>query len=726
MADDPKLDPRQVERLLLDTRRGRRFTQDSPILPDVWLAYADRAVDRRDVLINPHWDFTAGQVAERLRVRLAADRETAPWAWWTQQRRGSSADRASIAYNGSAVAARLRLDELIRVVLPMTVWWDEHVWRDDVETAGAIAPVLDKPRVQSRLAREMVDPSLPPREDETDLAIPEQLVWMLRLAGVVIAHRLGDDGVVDRFLDVDGSPEPPDPGDTDEAWTSWTESLERRLDAAHGLVDLVSHLFDGVPQRPHPEGGLAPATGDDPKVYTVHRNRPASVAVAESALAVKADAARHLFSIDASGLTWAVLDSGIDARHPAFAVRDADGRTTPTEDGDAGFPYRSRVKSTYDFSLIRHVLSSDHDALEEQIERLAKLEDRRDLVPTARWRAWEAEREALERLQEWLGASFSRRARNAKHLREALLAGRAVDWELLGNLLEIHHEPGSYRPPEHNHGTHVAGILAGCWHRSAEDRATGRAARDVRADLVGVAPDLRLMDLRVLGADGTGDEFAVIAALQFLRHLNAHKDTVVVHGANLSLSIRHEVVNYACGATPVCEEAERLVASGVVVVAAAGNRGHAKIQTVDGPSEIYQPISITDPGNAEGVLTVGATHRSSPHTYGVSYFSSRGPTGDGRAKPDLVAPGEKITSAVPCTEDAGHRLTPDACQLDGTSMAAPHVSGVAALLLARHRELAGKPRRVKEILLATATDLGRERYFQGAGLVDALRALQSI
>jgi subtilisin family serine protease len=59
-------------------------------------------------------------------------------------------------------------------------------------------------------------------------------------------------------------------------------------------------------------------------------------------------------------------------------------------------------------------------------------------------------------------------------------------------------------------------------------------------------------------------------------------------------------------------------------------------------------------------------------------------------------------------------------------MAAPHVSGAAALLLARHRELLGSPSRVKEILCRTATDLGREKYFQGAGLVDVLRAIQSV
>ena len=161
-----------------------------------------------------------------------------------------------------------------------------------------------------------------------------------------------------------------------------------------------------------------------------------------------------------------------------------------------------------------------------------------------------------------------------------------------------------------------------------------------------------------------------------------------------------------------------MVGSGVVVVTAAGNDGYIQYATSVGKSvETYRNISITDPGNAQSVITVGATHRYRPHTYGVSYFSSRGPTGDGRVKPDLVAPGEKITASVP---NEGVRA------LDGTSMAAPHVSGSAALLMARHRELVGQPERIKQVLCETATDLGRERYFQGAGMVDVLRAIQAV
>jgi serine protease AprX len=146
-------------------------------------------------------------------------------------------------------------------------------------------------------------------------------------------------------------------------------------------------------------------------------------------------------------------------------------------------------------------------------------------------------------------------------------------------------------------------------------------------------------------------------------------------------------------------------------------------------------MTINDPGNAQLAITVGATHRDMPHTYGVSYFSSKGPTGDGRLKPDLVAPGERITScaagralasAFPGEQPPDTAQTPVYVEDSGTSMAAPHVSGVVASFLSIRREFVGRPDEVKQVFLESATSLGRERYFEGHGLVDLMRAIQSV
>lgn len=149
--------------------------------------------------------------------------------------------------------------------------------------------------------------------------------------------------------------------------------------------------------------------------------------------------------------------------------------------------------------------------------------------------------------------------------------------------------------------------------------------------------------------------------------------------------------------------------------------------------------TINDPGNAERAITVGSTHRDAPHAYGVSYFSSRGPTGDGRAKPDVLAPGERILSAaggpnlnqvlraVTGIQSDDHPTSYAAyVEQTGTSMAAPHVSGAIAAFLSVKREFIGRPDEVKRVFIDSATSLNRELAWQGAGLVNVLRALQSV
>ena len=164
---------------------------------------------------------------------------------------------------------------------------------------------------------------------------------------------------------------------------------------------------------------------------------------------------------------------------------------------------------------------------------------------------------------------------------------------------------------------------------------------------------------------------------------------------------------------------------GVVVVVAAGNGGGGIVTVEGGRSAKAGHLStIEDPANAELAITVGSTHRERPHTFGVSYFSAKGPTMDGRMKPDLVAPGELIVSCDALSGGAADQA--HFCEKSGTSMAAPHVSGAVAAFLSVRREFRGQPERVKAFFVDNATNLGRRPEFQGAGLLDLMRTLQAV
>ena len=601
----------------------RRFTQDFPVLPDVWIAYGRAPADRIEVLLTPHTESNAAAVATALRARLEQDRTGAAWK---NEHPGLGPPR--VLFNESVVLATLSFWELLRGALPLTDWWKQVISPLGQEWTRAALM-----NAATRLTADAAGKSLVPGAD------PKLLLKLIRIAGAIECERRRRDA-------------PEAQGDRPTP-----QEIE-------GFADLFDHL------APVP----AAAAGT---VWGISLNREASTSVWRSRMTVKADAASRVFEARTTGIRWAVLDTGIDAKHPAFR-RAAPAGQTDKADAASGDEIQSRVIKTYDFLRIKALLDPDADAA---------------IDPSA------GDAAVLQPVR--------------AELRRSLLTGRAVDWGLLEPLLRISHARSLYKPPAfESHGTHVAGILAANWPDAP-------ASTPLQEPLYGVCPDLEIYDLRVLPDNPAdkADEFTIIAALQFIRYLNANKNLMLIHGVNLSLSVPHDVANYACGRTPVCEECERVVSSGVVVVTAAGNRGFDRRNQEQAAYGDYRYISITDPGNAEGVITVGSTHRMLPHNYGVSYFSSRGPTGDGRTKPDLVAPGERIDSCA---------LNDYFETMDGTSMAAPHVSGAAALLLSRHRELIGQPRRVKEILCRTATDLGREPRFQGAGIVDVLRALQSI
>jgi hypothetical protein len=207
------------------------------------------------------------------------------------------------------------------------------------------------------------------------------------------------------------------------------------------------------------------------------------------------------------------------------------------------------------------------------------------------------------------------------------------------------------------HGTHVAGIIAGAvapWllaepgravravenrYNPANPRRPMAVPRDVDEPelLAGIAPRARLVSLKALKVGGTLDDRVnrVIAALAYVRQVNGEgADGMRIHGVNLSVGYEFDPEWFACGRSPLCSEVDKVVRSGVVVVVAAGNSGYGSINVRSGaPTKFGLGMTINDPGNAERAITVGSTHRDAPHAYGVSFFSSKGPTGDGRASP---------------------------------------------------------------------------------------------
>jgi subtilisin family serine protease len=631
-----------VEYILLGSASDRRQLQDSPILGDVWIAFARAADESIDLLITPNRTTSAAAVA------LAISEGLGP----------RSSKDPNIGYLQGIVAARLDFEDVLRVVVPMTEWWHNE-------------------RNQKELARYTTGASGVAALNATIGAfLPVVRQWNPADQERPIGRPLG---AVDRYLTLAGL----------ILWAREERSRRGRRRREPQLADAlrnvrppaITKLLREVFNRIQADPRRAAVTR---RVWQVSLNRTATPAIARSVPAIKADAARTLFAVKCKDIAWAVIDSGIDGTHPAF--RDAKGD--------------SRIRGSFDFSQFRQIvsLSNERPALRKNnLEALAKSRKATPLPSDA--------------------------DRTLSELALDIREGRPINWAKVETLVRVNGD----EPPLSDHGTHVAGIVGASRMGAESEKPRGAASGTPNgaagdtpkgAEWVdGICPDIGLYDFRVLAPNLRDTEFAVIAALQYIRYLNARNLYISVHGANLSLSIPHDVRNYACGRTPVCVECERLVESGVIVVAAAGNRGYQSFETKDGAYEGYAAFSVTDPGNADGVITVGATHRYSPHTYGVSFFSSRGPTGDGRPKPDLVAPGERINAPVPDGQWGDH---------DGTSMAAPHVSGAAAMLMSRYTELIGQPRRVKRILCDSATDLGRERSFQGHGMLDVLRAFQSI
>jgi subtilisin family serine protease len=230
----------------------------------------------------------------------------------------------------------------------------------------------------------------------------------------------------------------------------------------------------------------------------------------------------------------------------------------------------------------------------------------------------------------------------------------------------------------HGHGTHVAGTIGG----------SGAASGGVYK---GVAPECLIYSAKVLDHTGGGSFSSVMAGVEWAAQ-------------------RCQVLNLSLGADGPCDGTDALsetcnaaVDQGVVVCVAAGNAG---------PSA----YTIGMPGCATKVISVGATDKSDQ----IAYFSSRGPTSDGRVKPDLCFPGVNIVAPRATNTNEGYPVGTSYTTMSGTSMATPHAAGTCALLL--QADPSAKPDQIKSTLMSSAINLGLDPNTQGTGRADAFAA----
>jgi serine protease AprX len=274
----------------------------------------------------------------------------------------------------------------------------------------------------------------------------------------------------------------------------------------------------------------------------------------------------------------------------------------------------------------------------------------------------------------------------------------ALSGKVIANVSKVTGDPST--ADKHGHGTHIAGIIAG------NSSASYGITSDYRG---GIAPGVKLVNVRVLGADGTGWTSDVIAGIEWVIQ---NRDKYKIRAINLSLG--HPVTEPSA-TDPLCQAVMKASMSGIIVFVSAGNAGKAE----DG-----SPIlgGISSPGNSPHAITVGAINTKGTAKRAddvMATYSSRGPTRFEHAvKPDVVAPGNKIVSL----ELYGSYLQRNYSHfhvagnwsnrymhLSGTSMAAAVATGGAALLMQAHPGIT--PAQLKMALQSGST------YMRDGGLM---------
>ncbi len=236
---------------------------------------------------------------------------------------------------------------------------------------------------------------------------------------------------------------------------------------------------------------------------------------------------------------------------------------------------------------------------------------------------------------------------------------------------------------DHGHGTHCSSIATG----------EGQGNPIYK----GVAPGAALIGLKVLNSAGSGSTSTIQAAVDWCI------TNRVLYGIEvISMSLGSS--GSSDGSDSLCQSLNSAFANGIVPVVAAGNSGPAK-------------YTVGSPAAATNVITVGAMADCGEAGFSLAYFSSRGPTADGRTKPDIASPGVNIMAA-----DSG--TTNGYISMSGTSMATPYTAGTVALMLAANPSLT--PTQVKSLIENTAIDwctTGKDIDF-GSGRLDGYEAVR--
>ncbi|MBI5623870.1 MAG: S8 family peptidase [Elusimicrobia bacterium] len=213
---------------------------------------------------------------------------------------------------------------------------------------------------------------------------------------------------------------------------------------------------------------------------------------------------------------------------------------------------------------------------------------------------------------------------------------------------------------DNGHGTHVAGTIA--------------AKKDGKG-VVGVAPQVKLYGVKVLDAEGSGSLSDIVRGVVWAVNNNIQVANMSL-GAAFPSDLMHRAVKFAAG-------------RGMVVVAAAGNSGG----------------SVGYPGAYEETICVAASDSDDK----LAGFSSRGP------EVDFIAPGHYIVSTW---------LNNNTVSLSGTSMAAPHVTGLAAIAIAQGARGIGGPDGVMAALKKASKSIGLQKEFAGHGMIDGAQQVE--